>query len=283
MILDKNNLPDADKHLLPKSATTYEWKALIVDLMKQCANECGTINYNLFRNWIPDRNLAATASRVFGSWNNALRAAGFPVKKRWRINDTFILNTIRKAYKDNGYVTYDTFNKAADYNIHISTIERHFGSWRRAMELAGVPLNYVFGRKNKVPKRVRANDGHICDSIGEAVIDNLLAEHNIEHIQQKHYPKHDVFNDNELLRCDFYLPEYDLYIEFAGFEEVTNNGKSSKWSKKIGSVYNKRMERKRALSHELGLNLLIIFNKDLKDKEKIIKTILNFKRRNTEG
>jgi hypothetical protein len=52
-------------------------------------------------------------------------------------------------------------------------------------------------------------NGHICRSDSEYIIANYLFKNNINYVYEKYYK-----NSNK--RCDFYLTDYNLYVEFFG-------------------------------------------------------------------
>lgn len=58
-----------------------------------------------------------------------------------------------------------------------------------------------------------AEDGHTVLSTTESIIDNFLFDNNIKHITNKQLLK-------TKYRFDFYLPEYDTYIEYWGLSEI---------------------------------------------------------------
>ena len=66
--------------------------------------------------------------------------------------------------------------------------------------------------QNKYKPQYRASDGHMVRSRAELVIDNWLYHNKIFHEYEKNLP----IDENVL--SDFYLPEYDSYIEFWGLE-----------------------------------------------------------------
>ncbi len=65
-------------------------------------------------------------------------------------------------------------------------------------------------RKNFVPQ-IRTDDGHYVRSKGEQIIDNWLFNNKIRHT----YEKQLIINSNTYYP-DFYLPDYDKYIEYWG-------------------------------------------------------------------
>lgn len=60
--------------------------------------------------------------------------------------------------------------------------------------------------------RYRSDSGDLVKSRAELIIANWLFYHNINFIYEKRVPS------QERAHCDFYLPRYDLYIEFWGLE-----------------------------------------------------------------
>ncbi|MDO8264686.1 MAG: hypothetical protein Q7T21_15900 [Gallionella sp.] len=68
------------------------------------------------------------------------------------------------------------------------------------------------GFREKFPPTIRASDGHMVRSRGEAMIDALFYEKRIVHAYERLVPV------EQTMYCDFFLPEYDLYIEFWGME-----------------------------------------------------------------
>ena len=67
---------------------------------------------------------------------------------------------------------------------------------------------------------IKCKDGHIVRSKSEMAIDNYLYDHNIKHAYEKPYPI--SAKKEEDLHPDFYLPEYDLYIEHWGYANKAN-------------------------------------------------------------
>ena len=68
------------------------------------------------------------------------------------------------------------------------------------------------GFRERFPPTIRASDGHMVRSRGEAMIDAFFYEKRIVHAYERLVPvEHTVY-------CDFFLPEYDLYVEFWGME-----------------------------------------------------------------
>lgn len=82
---------------------------------------------------------------------------------------------------------------------------KFFGTWNKAMEACNLTPNSTKYRRI----RVQCIDGHMADSISEKIIDDWLFENNIKHERSKKYP-----NSNR--NCDFYLTDYNVWIEYFG-------------------------------------------------------------------
>jgi uncharacterized protein YaeQ len=61
-------------------------------------------------------------------------------------------------------------------------------------------------------------NGHICRSDGEYIISNFLFKNDIKYTYEKVY-------ENSKMRCDFYLNDYGLYIEFMGMKPISYKNK----------------------------------------------------------
>jgi hypothetical protein len=60
---------------------------------------------------------------------------------------------------------------------------------------------------------MRYYNNHLCRSSGEFTIAKFLKDNNIEYIYEKKYP-------NSQKRCDFYLIDKDMYIEYTGMSKI---------------------------------------------------------------
>ena len=99
---------------------------------------------------------------------------------------------------------------------------------------------------------MRYFNGHLCRSDGEFSISKFLVEKNIKYEYEKGYPKSKT-------RCDFYLNDYDIYVEYLGMITI----------KKEGTSYLEKYENKRLFC--LENNLKHIFSSDINDIKKMIE------------
>ena len=121
------------------------------------------------------------------------------------------------------------------YGIYRATREL-FGSWNKMITAAGLKPNPVrFG------KRQTANDGHICDSFAERIIDDWLYSNNVRHQRNILYP-------NSSRTVDFLIK--GRFVEFLGL-----NGELKE--------YDKNTKLKEQLAKKYNLKLIKIYPKDL--------------------
>lgn len=86
-----------------------------------------------------NKSLYASARRIFGSWRNAIQAAGIApqqvlTSERW--SPARILVTIRNLAKRDRPLTAEQMERR--YPNLVSSARRHFGSWTKAVVAAGV-------------------------------------------------------------------------------------------------------------------------------------------------
>ncbi len=103
-------------------------------------------------------------------------------------------------------------------------------------------LKKIFGKEEKEKKvsRFKCLDGDIVKSRGELIIDNHLHRLGINHAYEK-----TVKVRGEPIKCDWFLPDYKVYIEYWGFH---------------GKAYKKRKEEKIKLYKKGNLALISIEN-----------------------
>jgi len=97
-------------------------------------------------------------------------------------------------------------------------------------------------------------DHHKVRSRAEAMIDDFLYHHNIMHSYEKR-----IIISWETIVCDFYLPQYDVYVEFWWMDN---------------EKYLKRKEEKIKIYKENNLKLIWLENKDLNNlDESLLKKL----------
>lgn len=153
----------------------------------------------------------------------------------------------------NDFIANNGFVPTSKMNFRMTRLAKeNFSSWNNFIkELGQKPRKQTYGKGYYLCK-----DGHVSDSISEVVVDNWLFENNIKHERRKKYP-------NSKKDCDFYLTDYNIWIEFFGLL-----GEDDK--------YDETANEKRIIERENGINMLEITAKDLFPKNKLKEKILKF-------
>ncbi|MEW6603561.1 MAG: hypothetical protein AB1351_02595 [Thermoproteota archaeon] len=105
--------------------------------------------------------------------------------------------------------------------------------------------------------------GETVKSGGEKLIADYFHAHNIKYEYEK--PANDSAN-RRISRPDFYLPEYDVYVEYWGMVNAEERRKRKE--------YVKSMEWKKARYRESGLKVISVYPEDLGDLDSIFKAEL---------
>ena len=160
-----------------------------------------------------------------------------PFQFQVKYSDEDLLDKIRDFYTQNGRIPLKReFNALRIYTIR-------FGSWNKAVKKAGFETNPVL-----FSKRFVANDGHVCDSFTERIIDNWLSANNITHERNTRYGK-------TKFTADFKIGS-DIFIEFFGLAGVQK-------------TYDKNIEKKRLLAKEMNCRLIEIYPNDIYPENKL--------------
>ncbi len=143
-----------------------------------------------------------------------------------------IINYIKEHKKindqNNMSVHFELMQDVEKYNINLTDVK-----------------NISNFRKNN-PNDYICNDGHNVRSLSELVIDNFLYDNNIKHV----YEKSVYTEEQKIYTADFYLPQFDIYVEFWG---ILNNYE-----------YKRKREEKLQLYEQLNLRTIEIFPEHLK-------------------
>lgn len=106
----------------------------------------------------------------------------------------------------------------------------------------------------------KAKDGRRVRSLSEKIIIDYFFDNFIRVVYEKSVPYINEKGEEATLHPDFYLPDYDLYIEFNGL-----NNKS----------YLKKKDYANQIYHDKGLKVEILESKDIDDIEESLPRILS--------
>lgn len=126
-----------------------------------------------------------------------------------------------------------------------SSCVRTFGSWSNAIIAAGFQPNRSHSQRMYKRTKTQALDGHLCDSVSEALIDNWLTENNISHERDIPYP-----GTNHKADWAVFLGGSEIFVEYFGLA-------------KDSPRYDRTIEIKRTLCRKYGLNLVALYPQDL--------------------
>lgn len=131
----------------------------------------------------------------------------------------------------------------------ISNICRNsFGSWNNAVIAAGFQPNRSHSQRMYKCAKVKALDGHLCDSISELVIDNWLTKNNICHKKNVPYPE-----TNSKADWAIFIGNQKIFIEYFGLANDSPR-------------YDRTIKRKKELCHKHNLRLIEIYPWDIYSK-----------------
>lgn len=119
---------------------------------------------------------------------------------------------------------------------------RAFGSWNKALKIAGLTPHRSHSQRMYKRTNAIAFDGHKCDSISEAIIDNWLTKHKIFHTRDVPYPK-------TKHRADWGIGN-KIFVEYFGLADDSPR-------------YDRSIREKRSLCKQHGITLVEIYPKDL--------------------
>lgn len=153
------------------------------------------------------------------------------------ISEKDIIVRIKGYYRKHGRIPV----KREMWGIY-KPARKYFGSWNNAVEAAGFDSNPVMFAKHQI-----ANDGHVCDSLAEKLIDDYLYSKNIQHQRCVPYPESEC-------TADFKIG--DTLVEYFGL-----------------AGEHKRYDELRKIKQEIikryRLNLIEIYPKDLYPQNKL--------------
>jgi hypothetical protein len=101
--------------------------------------------------------------------------------------------------------------------------------------------NSIQDPRSKYPAKYRTDSGHYVRSRAEQAIANWFVKQNISFTYEKEIPE-------EHLICDFYLPQWDVWIEYWGLQN---------------EEYSRNKERKLALYEKYKKKLINLYDKDI--------------------
>lgn len=162
-----------------------------------------------------------------------------------------IKTILNQLFKDNNFLTL--FNKFFSEHMHEYKSKFEFDNLN----------DYVTYLKTSSIKSI---NGEKLKSLEEVYIANFLYMNDIKYIYEKQYPY-----TSDRYKPDFYLPEYDIYLEHFGIDKNGNVPKffESKNGKTAKEIYNEGIKWKRDLHKEKDTKLIETYSYEQKNGELI--------------
>jgi len=124
-----------------------------------------------------------------------------------------------------------------------------FGSWNNAIITAGLQPNRSHSQRMYKRTNTVALDGHLCDSVSEAIIDNWLTKNNIFHKREVFYPKTNYRADWAI-----FVGGQKIFVEYFGLANDSPR-------------YDRTIVKKKKLCRKHKLTLVAIYPQDVYPKE----------------
>ena len=105
--------------------------------------------------------------------------------------------------------------------------------------------------------------GEEVKSISEKKIADYLEKNNINYIYEKDLMGKFLFWDYKITAPDFYVPDYDVFVEFWGLVDADDD-----WTKR---KYVKNMKKKMAIYYENNIKFISIYPKNLSNLDWIFR------------
>lgn len=148
-----------------------------------CSHSCAAI-FNNFKKWGPKKpkRLLTKAKKT----KIRMKAHRNYWQRYWLTHgESYIISKIQNFVRLNGRIPV----KREMWGIY-HPARKFFGTWNNAIEAAGFKPNPILFAKHHL-----ANDGHICDSLAEKLIDDYLFQRKIVHERNVPYPKKEYTAD----------------------------------------------------------------------------------------
>ena len=105
--------------------------------------------------------------------------------------------------------------------------------------------------------------GETVKSIGEKRIADYFERNNIRYVYEKEARTNALIFSSKISNPDFYLPDYDVYVEYWGLVNADDNHTRTR--------YERNMKRKMALYHQNKIKFISIYPRNLQNLDWIFR------------
>ena len=206
-----------------------------------CSQSCAAVvNNKKYPKWHSPPRVCAQCSKEYKGWGK-IYCSVICRKKAWRpYTKESLIPLVQYLGKKLGRIPGKRENRELSERC-----VKVFGSWNKAIVAAGLEPNRSHNDRMYKRSMTRAADGHICDSVSEALIDNWLSEHGIAHERNAKYP-----TTNH--RADWQL-QSGAFVEYFGLA-------------KDSPRYDRAVLQKQRLCEQYEIDLISLYPDDLYPK-----------------
>jgi DNA helicase-4 len=119
-------------------------------------------------------------------------------------------------------------------------------------------------QKNQYGVKSVTLKGETVKSIAERRIADYFERNNIRYVYEKEARSKSLFFSNKISNPDFYLPDYDVYVEYWGLVNADDS-----WTRKN---YVRNMKRKMASYYENNIKFISLYPRNLENLDWIFRT-----------
>jgi hypothetical protein len=106
--------------------------------------------------------------------------------------------------------------------------------------------------------------GETVKSIGERTIADYFERNNIRYVYEKEARTKALFFSSKISNPDFYLPDYDVYVEYWGLVNADDY-----WTREN---YVRNMKRKMAIYHKNNIKFISVYPRNIRNLDWIFRT-----------
>ncbi len=124
-------------------------------------------------------------------------------------------------------------------------------------------FDWLFGSKQEYGVKSVTERGEEVRSIAERKIADYFTKSNINYVYEREAKTKGIFFDSKISSPDFYLPDYDVYVEYWGLVDVGDYETRKR--------YEKKMRWKMAQYHENKIKFISIYPSNMENLDWIFR------------